>query len=289
MPVTRRLTYRPPFDVDSLLAWLSVRAIAGVEYGEAGSYARTLRLPRGHATVELKPAAASSAWVLQATLTDGGDIEWGAGRCRELLDLDCDPGPIAHALSADRTLAALIARRPGIRVPGCTDGFELAVRAVIGQQISVAAARRLAGRLVSSWGERIPTANDYLTHLFPTPAALAEVPLEPAGLTKRQAGTIRALARAVAAGELSLEPSGDRVKTRERLLAMPGIGDWTASYIAMRALRDRDAFPTADLGLRHAAGRLGLPDTTIGLREYSIRWCPWRAYAAMHLWASLGD
>ena len=289
MPVTRRLTYRPPFDVDSLLAWLSVRAIAGVEYGEAGLYARTLRLPRGHATVELKPAAASSAWVLQATLTDGGDIEWGAGRCRELLDLDCDPGPIAHALSADRTLAALIARRPGIRVPGCTDGFELAVRAVIGQQISVAAARRLAGRLVSSWGERIPTANEYLTHLFPTPAALAEVPLESAGLTQRQAGAIRALARAVAAGELSLEPSGDRVKTRERLLAMPGIGDWTASYIAMRALRDRDAFPTADLGLRHAAGRLGLPDTTIGLREYSIRWCPWRAYAAMHLWASLGD
>ena len=283
------MTYRPPYDVGSLLAWLWVRAIAGVEYGEAALYARTLRLPRGHATVELKPAAASSAWVLQATLADGGDIEWGAGRCRELLDLDCDPGPIAHALSADRTLAALIARRPGIRVPGCTDGFELAVRAVIGQQISVAAARRLAGRLVSSWGERIPTANDYLTHLFPTPAALAEVPIESAGLTRRQAGTIRALARAVAAGELSLEPSADRVKTRERLLAMPGIGDWTASYIALRALRDSDAFPAGDLGLRHAAGQLGLPETAIGLREHSLRWRPWRAYAAMHLWASLGD
>ena len=137
---------------------------------------------------------------MQATLEDGGDVESAEERCRELLDLDCDPEPIAAALSSDRTLNALIARRPGIRVPGCTDGFELAVRAVIGQQISVAAARRLAGRLVSSWGERIPTADDYLTHLFPTPAALAEVPLESAGLTRRQAGTIRALARAVAAG-----------------------------------------------------------------------------------------
>src|SRR5207302_11496856 len=194
-------------------------------------------LPRGHATVELKPAAASSAWVLQATLTDGGDIEWGAGRCRELLDLDCDPGPIAHALAADRPLPGLIARRPGIRVPGCADGFELAVRAVIGQQISVAAARRLAGRLVSSWGERIPTANEYLTHLFPTPAALAEVPLESAGLTKRQAGTIRALARAVAAGELSIETSAGRGKERERLLAMPGVGRWHAPLLGMQVMR----------------------------------------------------
>ena len=226
---------------------------------------------------------------MQATLMDGGDVESAEERCRHLLDLECDQGPIAAALSADRTLAALIARRPGIRVPGCTDGFELAVRAVIGQQIAVAAARRLASRLVSTWGERIPTANDYLTHLFPTPAALVEVPLESAGLTRRQAGTIRSLARAVAGGELSLEPSADRLKTREQLLAISGIGDWTASYIAIRALRDPDAFPAGDLGLRHAAGRLGLPETAIGLGEHSLRWRPWRAYAAMHLWASLGD
>ena len=289
MPITLRLSYRPPLDVEPLFLWLSTRALAGVEYGDGGVYARTLRLAHGHATVELKAATESSTCMLRATLTDIRDIGPAVRRCRDLLDLDCEPHSIAAALSQDRKLARLVGRRPGIRVPGCADGFELAVRAVLGQQISVAAARTFAGRLVSTWGESVQTPDERLTHLFPTPSALAEAPLEATGITRRQAGTIRSVARAVAGGELTLDPGADRIKTRERLLAIPGIGDWTASYIGMRALRDPDAFPAGDLGLRHAARQLGLPDTTIALREHSLRWRPWRAYAAMHLWASLKD
>ena len=287
--ITRRLSYLPPFEVEPSFSWLSTRAIAGMEYGDDASYARTLGLAHGPATVELKPARESSTCVLRATFTDIRDIGSAVRRCRDLLDLDCDPHTIAAALSQDPKLARLVARRPGIRVPGCADGFELAVRAVLGQQISVAAARTFAGRLVSAWGESMRTADERLTHLFPAPSALADAPLESTGVTRRQASTIRSLARAVAGGELSLDPGADRLNTRERLLAMPGIGDWTASYIAMRALRDPDAFPAGDLGLRHAALQLGLPDTSSALREHSLRWRPWRAYAAMHLWASLGD
>lgn len=287
MPIALRLSYRPPLDAEPLFRWLSTRALDGIEYGDVGLYARTLRLAHGHATVELKASTESSTCMLRATFTDIRDIGPAVRRCRDLLDLDCDPHTIAAALALDPKLAHLVARRPGIRVPGCADGFELAVRAVLGQQISVAAARTFAGRLVSGWGESVRTPDERLTHLFPTPSALAEAPLESTGVTRRQAGTIRSLARAVAAGELTIDPGADRLRTRDRLLAIAGIGDWTASYIAMRALRDPDAFPAGDLGLRQAARQLGLPDTTIALREHSLRWRPWRAYAAMHLWASL--
>jgi AraC family transcriptional regulator of adaptative response / DNA-3-methyladenine glycosylase II len=176
-----------------------------------------------------------------------------------------------------------------MRVPGCTDGFELAVRAVLGQQISVKAARTFSNRLVTRWGESVRTSDRRLTHLFPAPAQLAEAPLESIGLNARQAGTVRTLARAVAESGLSLDRSADREDTMQRLLALPGIGDWTASYIGMRALRDPDAFPAGDLGLRRAARRLGLPDGIRGLREHSVRWRPWRAYAAMYLWFSLRE
>jgi len=246
-------------------------------------------MPHGHGVVELKADSGSPIWILKATLTDIRDIGPTVRQCRDLLDLDCDPQTIGAALSDDPTLARLVARRPGMRVPGCADGFELAVRAVLGQQISVKAARTFAGRLVSAWGERVRTLDERLTHLFPTPAALADAPLELVGLNARQAGTLRSLARAVAQGRLSLDRSTDREDASKRLLGLPGIGDWTASYIAMRALRDPDAFPAGDLGLRQAARQLGLPDGTRELRAHSLRWRPLRAYAAMHLWSNLGE
>jgi AraC family transcriptional regulator of adaptative response / DNA-3-methyladenine glycosylase II len=185
-------------------------------------------------------------------------------------------------------MAGLLARYPGVRIPGAVDGFELAVRAVIGQQISVAGARTFANRMVQTWGERLPVAHRSLTHLFPSARVLTDAKLESIGLTGRQASTIRLLAGAVSSGELSLEPTSNHEDARARLVALPGIGDWTASYIALRALRDPDAFPAGDLGLRRAARELGLPDSELKLRQHAERWRPWRSYAAMLLWASLG-
>jgi AraC family transcriptional regulator of adaptative response / DNA-3-methyladenine glycosylase II len=172
-------------------------------------------------------------------------------------------------------------------VPGCTDGYELAVRAVLGQQISVAAARTFAARIVRRWGEEVETDEPALTHLFPSPDVLADADLESVGLTGRRAATLRALSKAVSDGELLLDRETEREETLARLMALPGIGPWTAGYVAMRALGDPDAFPTTDLGLRAAARRLGEPGDAGALTARSERWRPWRSYAAMHLWASL--
>jgi AraC family transcriptional regulator of adaptative response / DNA-3-methyladenine glycosylase II len=289
MPIRLRLGYRPPFDGETLFTWLSARALNGVEYVDRTLHARTVRMAHGNGTIELNAETGSSSCSLQVTLTDIRDIGPTVRQCRDLLDLDCDPWTIGAALSEHPRLARLVAVRPGLRVPGCIDGFELAVRAVLGQQISVKAARTFSNRLVNRWGERVRTSDRRLTHLFPTPAQLAEAPLESIGLNARQAGTVRTLARAVAESRLSLDRSADREDTMQHLLALPGIGDWTASYIGMRALRDPDAFPAGDLGLRRAARHLGLPDGTRELREHSLRWRPWRAYAAMHLWFSLRE
>jgi AraC family transcriptional regulator, regulatory protein of adaptative response / DNA-3-methyladenine glycosylase II len=284
MPIRLRLSYRPPFDGEAVFSWLAARSLAGIEWLDGPVYARTVRMPHGHGTIELNAERASSSCSLRVTLTDIRDIGPTVRQCRDLLDLDCDPLTIGAVLSEDPTLARLVAMRPGMRVPGCTDGFELAARAVLGQQISVKAARTFGGRLVSAWGARVRTPHEKLTHLFPTPAQLADAPLESIGLNARQAGTLRSLARAVAEGRLWVDRSADRDDARKRLVAIPGIGEWTASYIAMRALRDPDAFPAGDLGLRKAARRLGLPDSPREFRQHALRWRPWRAYAAMHLW-----
>ena len=202
-----------------------------------------------------------------------------AERCRAVLDLGADPARIAQTLAADSTLAPLVAARPGIRVPGAWDGFELVVRAVLGQQVSVRGATTLAGRLAVRFGEPLPAPRGSITHLFPEPDSLAGAAIEAIGIPSARAETIRLLARAVAAGQLRLEPSSPFEETRARLRAIPGIGDWTVEYVAMRALRDPDAFPAGDLGLRRALG--------IGPRDVLARgdaWRPWRAYAALHLW-----
>jgi AraC family transcriptional regulator of adaptative response / DNA-3-methyladenine glycosylase II len=226
-------------------------------------------------------------------LEDLRDLGAAVQRCRRLLDLDADPVAVSEALSSDAALALLVGRRPGLRVPGSVDGPELAARAVLGQQVSVAGARTLAGRLVGSLGEALPGAlaepDGPLTHLFPVPAAVAGLGPGEIGLPAARHGALVGLARALERGEISLDAGVDRDEAWRRLLGLKGIGSWTASYVAMRALGDPDAFLPGDLGIRRASARLGLPESARGIEAVAARWRPWRSYAAQHLWASLED
>jgi AraC family transcriptional regulator of adaptative response / DNA-3-methyladenine glycosylase II len=287
--LTLRLACREPLDGRSLLQFLAARAIAGVEEVAQGRYARTVWVPGGSGLVELVPPPAAPGGngtaqvLLRVRLTGLRGIGQVVSRCRRLFDLDADPQAIAAALAADEALAPLVAARPGLRVPGAYDGFELAVRAVIGQQVSVPAASTLTGRLAARHGTRLDSAAGPagpLSVLFPRPADLADADLAGLGLTTARQATLRALAAACAAGRLSLDPGADPDETAARLAELPGVGPWTVAYILMRT-GDPDAFPGSDLGLRRAMQRLGLEPGR------ADRWRPWRAYAALHLWASL--
>jgi AraC family transcriptional regulator of adaptative response / DNA-3-methyladenine glycosylase II len=284
-----RLACREPFDGRSLVQFLAARAIAAVEEVDRGRYARTVRVPGGSSLVELVPPPAAvggngtAQVLLRVRLTGLRGIGQVVSRCRRLFDLDADPQAIAAALAADEALAPLVAARPGLRVPGAYDGFELAVRAVIGQQVSVPAASTLTGRLAARYGTRLDgTAGPAgpLSVLFPRPADLADADLAGLGLTTARQATLRALAAACAAGRLNLDPGADPEETAARLAELPGVGPWTVAYILMRT-GDPDAFPGSDLGLRRAMERLGLEPGR------ADQWRPWRAYAALHLWASL--
>ncbi len=291
--LTLRLRHRAPLDAAGLLAFLGQRAVPGVEAWdpERDAYRRVLDLPHGPGVAVLAPAAASDHVDCALRLTDLRDLAAAVQRCRRLLDLDADPVAVDDALAADLLLAPLVRRAPGRRVPGAVDGAELAVRAVLGQQISVAGARTLAGRLTAALGEPLPEAmaDDLLTHAFPTAAALAAADPASLPLTRARAHALATLCGALAAadGALALDPGADRAATRERLLTLPGIGPWTVEYVAMRALGDPDAFPATDLGIRHALDRLGAPSDPRAAARRAERWSPWRAYAVQHLWASL--
>ena len=283
--LTLRLRHRTPLDAAGLLAFLGVRAVPGVEAWDPagrGTYRRVLALPHGPGIVVLSPADPDFVRC-DLRLTDLRDLAAAVQRCRRLLDLDADPVAVDEALGAEPALAPLVRRAPGRRVPGAVDGAELAVRAVLGQQVSVAGARTLAGRLTAALGAPLPEglADADLTHAFPTAAALAAADPASLPLTRARTHALQALCRALADGSLALDPGADRDATRERLLTLPGIGPWTAEYVAMRALGDPDAFPATDLGVKKALERLG--------RETADpdRWRPWRAYAVQHLWASL--
>ncbi len=283
--LTVRLAYRDPLDWAALLRFLSYRAIPGVEEVTRDVYRRTLRLPHGSGVVELAQAAGHIQCRLR--LTDLMDLAAAVQRCRRLLDLDADPAVPAKHLAQDPLLGPLVRRSPGLRVPGAVDGPELAMRAILGQQVSVAGARTTAGRLTALLGEPLPAADGGLTHLFPSLEAIAraELDLLPGPVRRRQ--TLKELARRLAEQELVIDPGSDRLQTRAGLLEISGIGSWTTEYIAMRALRDPDAFLPTDLGVKHALAKLGQPADVAGVRALSDPWRPWRSYALMHLWASL--
>ncbi|CAN5811366.1 DNA-3-methyladenine glycosylase 2 family protein [soil metagenome] len=280
--LTLRLPYRPHFAAEGLFAFLSMRAVPGIEHADGDGYRRTLALPHGPGVVGLRPAEGHIR--VELRLTDLRDLATAVARCRRLLDLDADPTAIDGDLGRDPILAPLVRRSPGRRVPGAVAGGEMAVRAVLGQQVSVAGARTLAGRLVARYGKPLTAPDGALTHAFPDPDAVAGADLAELGLPRSRQAALRAIAIALASGDLDLDAGADRVEAERRLLAIPGIGPWTASYVAMRALADPDAFPATDLGVRRAferQGRSGRPADVLAAAE---RWRPWRAYATHHLW-----
>lgn len=236
--------------------------------------------------VALEPAEAFVGATFE--LSASSDLTAAVTCCRQLLDLDADPEAIAAGLLADPAIGPLVAAAPGLRVPGSVDGAETVIRTVLGQQISVVGARTIAGRLARAFGDALPEPDAALTHTFPRVEVLAEADLSGFGLPGARQRTIRELARRIADGRLVLDPEADRDEAKQGLLAIPGIGPWTASYVALRALRDPDVFPAEDLGLQRAAARLGLPTAPRGLAAHAERWRPWRSYAAHHLWAADG-
>ena len=275
-----RLPFRRPLCPDNLFGHLAATAVPGVEEVLGDTYRRTLRLAHGPGIVELTPAIDHVA--CRMALSDLRDLTTAIARCRWLLDLDADPQAIDELLRADTALAATVAAAPGRRVPRCVDGPEMAVRAVLGQQVSTAAARTHAARVVAQCGEPLEDARGGLTHLFPEPRALGEVRLAmPAARTR----TLRALVGALSEGKLSLDPGCDRAEALSVLSRLPGFGPWTTQVIAMRALGDPDAFPAADLGVRRAAETLGLAHAPVALSAHAERWRPWRAYAVQYLWS----
>ncbi len=284
-----RLPYRPPLDSATLLAYFARRAVAGLEEVVGGVYRRTVALPRSHGALEFDLRAAPGYVSLRVALDTLADLGLLTTRCRYLLDLEADPGAISAALTGDALLSPLVAARSGLRVAGTLDGFETAVRTVVGQGISVAAAGVVLARLVARLGQPLAQPRGALTHLFPAPGAVASGDLAGLGLTAARVTALRTLAAAVAAGDLVLDRGADRAETQTRLLAIPGIGHWTAATIAMRALGDPDALPAGDLVLRQALGERGRPLTAYQVAARAEGWRPWRAYAAAHLWASVAS
>jgi AraC family transcriptional regulator of adaptative response / DNA-3-methyladenine glycosylase II len=287
-----RLAFRPPFDWDALAAYLGPRAIPGVEVATPGRYARTLRQGDAFGTVEVEPAAGANHLVATLRMSGAAPIIRVSERLRRLFDLSADPGRIDSELAADRDLAPRVRAHPGLRVPGAFDGFELAVRAILGQQVSVRGATTLAGRIAHVYGEKLPGlpggdgGRELPSRVFPGAEALVDVDPRAVGLTGARANAISALARAVADGALDLDGGSDLERNVARLRELPGIGEWTAHYIAMRAMREPDAFPAADLGLRRAIGSASRPASAGEVAARAEAWRPWRAYAALHLWTT---
>ena len=276
-----RLPFRRPFEPSNLFGHLAATGVPGVEEWRDGAYRRTLALPNGPAIVALEPH--SDHVVATVWLSDPRDLTPAIGRCRRLLDLDADPVAVTEVLGADPALVAQVSASPGRRVPRTTDGAELALRAVLGQQVSTAAARTQTARLVRKLGRPVTDPAGGLTHLFPTMAAVAALRPDDVPGPRRRAETLVRLANELASGEFDLGPGADRDDARRRLAELPGIGPWTVELVAMRALGDPDAFPSSDLGVRRAAERLGLTD----LDAAAERWRPWRSYATQYLWATL--
>ncbi|MFD8061650.1 AlkA N-terminal domain-containing protein [Streptomyces cyaneofuscatus] len=280
--IALRLPYRAPLNPSNLFGHLAATAVPGAEEWRDGAYRRTLTLPYGHGIVALTPQPGHIA--ARLSLTDPRDLTQAISRCRWLLDLDADPVAVDDRLRTDPLLAPLVEAGPGRRVPRTVDGAEFAVRAVLGQQVSTAAARTHAARLVTAHGVEVDDPEGGLTHLFPTPEALAGLDPETLALPRTRRTTLTTLVAALADGTLHLGTGTDWERARTELSALPGFGPWTVEAIAMRALGDPDAFLPTDLGIRRAAERLGLPATPAVLTARAADWRPWRAYAVQYLW-----
>ncbi len=286
--ITLRLAYRPPLDWDAILAFLAPRATPGVEAVENGVYRRTIRFGGHEGTIAVASLDDGRHLELTVDAAPGPGLLEVVERARDLFDLAADPHAILTHLRRDPDLRSVLGRRNSIRVPGAWDGFELAIRAILGQQVTVRGATTLTGRLADRFGSRRAGAEaGGLDVIFPTPAALADAEVESIGLPRARARTLRGIARAVIEDPALLDPARDSRETMRRLRALPGIGDWTAQYVAMRALREPDAFPAGDLGLRKILGN-GAPLHERQLAERAESWRPWRSYAAMAIWGSGG-
>lgn len=282
--ISLRLPFRAPLTPDNLFGHLAATAVPGVEEWRDGAYRRTLRLPYGTGVVALTPQPDHIGCRL--ALTDLRDLTIAISRCRWMLDLDADPEAVDEQLRSDPLLAPLVDKSPGRRVPRTVDAAEFAVRAVLGQQVSTAAARTHAARLVTAHGEPVEDPLGGLSHLFPTPQALAALDPESLAMPRTRRTTFTTLVAALADGSLPLGIDSDWEAARAQLSALPGFGPWTTEVIAMRALGDPDAFLPSDLGVRRAARGLGLPSTPSALTARAAAWRPWRAYAVQYLWAT---
>jgi AraC family transcriptional regulator, regulatory protein of adaptative response / DNA-3-methyladenine glycosylase II len=280
---TTRLASRSPLALEELLSFLGARAVPGIEEVVGGAYRRSVRSEDGPAVVTAKLARDQVALTVAP---DVGVVELRAA-ARDAFDLDADTAAIDAVLSADPALRALVHRRPGIRVPGTFDGFELLIRAIYGQQVSVAGARTSLGRLATRFGTPLDGPVGGITHLFPSPAQVAAIPPEDLGMPRARAATIRRVAELVESGELHFDRESPRDETLAKLGAVPGIGPWTLACVGMRALRDPDSFIVGDLGVRRGAATIGLPSLPRELLAHAERWRPWRAYAVMHLWHAI--
>ncbi len=279
-PLLLHLPFRQPLCPDNLFGHLAATAVPGVEEVRNGRYRRTVRLPHGPGVIDLAPTP--DRIVCRLSLSDLRDLTTAIARCRRLLDLDADPSAIDTHLGGDPFLAPLVVKAPGRRVPRSVDGAEMAVRAVLGQHVSVAAARTGTANLVARCGDRCADPAGGLTHLFPEPEAVGA---EAAGLPAARREALVTLTAALAEGRLTFGPGSDRQAELERLAQLPGVGPWTVETVAMRALGDPDAFPAGDLGLRRAAATLGLPASRRELEARAGAWRPWRAYAVQYLWS----
>lgn len=282
--ITLRLAVRRPFHRQGLLDFLGMRAIGGVEHVEGDSYARVMNLPHGVGVAAL--TLRDDHVDCELELADLRDMAVAVARCRQLLDLDADPVAIEDILSADPVLAPLVAAAPGLRLPSQVDGFEVAVRAIVGQQVSVAGARTILGRFAVAYGSPVSlelAARHGLTHAFATAEAMAEADPTSLSMPTSRARALIGVAQAVADGKIDLGPGADRQQLRTDLIALPGIGPWTADYIGMRALADPDVMLETDLIIRRVLTAYGLT------ADDTERWRPWRSYAAMHLWRASAD
>jgi len=282
---TLTLSYRPPFDWQRMLGFFELRAIPRVESVSGGVYRRTIRKGETTGMISVAHSARENALLLTVALSDSRDLMSLVERVRRMFDLDANMAAIHEVLEADPLLGRLVDKRPGLRLPGSWDPFETAIRAVVGQQVSVKGARTILGRIAAKAGPRLePADHPELTHLFPIAHELVACDLEGIGMPETRLRTIRALTEQVARKSLSFVVKGSLSDFVEQVTRIPGIGDWTAHYIAMRALGEPDAFPAGDLGIIRAFREGGKRLTPKQIRQRAEKWRPWRAYAAMQLW-----